>query len=220
MAFVKKTEQVIVKEANIVRLDLPIEGTAPLVIHRFAKKVMLEMLKSQTLALADKPTKKQRAQRVPEQEFVEAQYISEEGWCGIPCSAFRSAMIAACRVCGLVMTQTKMTVFVVADGVDKEDGIPLTRIISEAGPEMVMHPVRLESGVASVAIRPMWKKWNAIVRVSFDADQISATSVVNLLDRAGKQVGIMEGRPFSTNSTGMGWGTFRIVDEALQREAA
>ena len=35
----------------------------------------------------------------------------------------------------------------------------------------------------------------------------------NLIARAGMQVGICEGRPDSSNSTGMGWGTFEISDE-------
>jgi len=34
--------------------------------------------------------------------------------------------------------------------------------------------------------------------------------VTNLLSRVGMQVGIGEGRPFSKNSAGMGWGTFEL----------
>jgi len=35
--------------------------------------------------------------------------------------------------------------------------------------------------------------------------------VTNLLARMGMQVGIGAGRPDSTDSAGMGWGTFRIA---------
>ena len=48
------------------------------------------------------------------------------------------------------------------------------------------------------------------MRVRFDADQFTLTDVANLLMRVGMQVGIGEGRPFSKNSNGMGWGLFDL----------
>jgi hypothetical protein len=64
-------------------------------------------------------------------------------------------------------------------------------------------------------VRAMWDKgWQARLRVRFDSDIISARSVENLLSRAGAQIGVGEGRPDATKSdgSGMGWGTFRIVE--------
>ena len=60
-----------------------------------------------------------------------------------------------------------------------------------------------------------YREWQArhmirSIRVRFDEDQFGAQDVVNLLARAGEQVGIGEGRPFSKSSNGMGFGTFRI----------
>ena len=49
------------------------------------------------------------------------------------------------------------------------------------------------------------------LRLKWDGDQFTPTDVVNLLSRAGQQVGIQEGRPDSKNSAGMGWGTFEVV---------
>jgi hypothetical protein len=60
----------------------------------------------------------------------------------------------------------------------------------------------------------MWREWSAVVGIEFDADMITPESIVNLLDRAGRQVGICEGRPFSKDSCGMGWGTFEVVTNA------
>ena len=57
----------------------------------------------------------------------------------------------------------------------------------------------------------MWREWEAIVNLEYDADMIAERSVVNLLARMGRQVGIGEGRPFSKNSVGQGWGTFVCV---------
>jgi hypothetical protein len=70
--------------------------------------------------------------------------------------------------------------------------------------------VRLESGVASIAFRPMWREWSAVVRLKWDGDQFSKSDVANLLERSGQQVGIGEGRPDSKKSHGMGWGTYTL----------
>ena len=60
--------------------------------------------------------------------------------------------------------------------------------------------------------RPMWRKWGVKLRMEYDADQFTASDVVNLIARAGIQVGIGPGRPFSKMSYGMGYGTFRIAE--------
>jgi len=53
-----------------------------------------------------------------------------------------------------------------------------------------------------------------MVRIRFDQDTFSLQDVVNLLSRAGMQVGIGEGRPASKKSKcGMGWGMFRVKGE-------
>jgi hypothetical protein len=122
-------------------------------------------------------------------------------------------MIDACRTVGIVMTRAKMSVFVVPDGFDEEDGTPLVRIDAKE-PERLESLVRNDNGSADIRVRPMWREWNATVNIEFDADMITAESVVNLLDRAGRQVGICEGRPFSKESCGQGWGTFTVSTEA------
>lgn len=210
MAFQKETGIAVVKQANIMVATFRIKGTAPYVQHRFWKKadLMLDMATSKV----DKKTKKQRDPRDYNKEFISSQHISTAGWNGIPCPAFRSAMIDACRTVGLQMTTSKMAVFVQPDGFDREDGTPLVKLIASK-PERLDAAVRNETGVVDVRVRPMWRKWEADVTVEFDADMISVESVVNLLDRAGRQVGVGEGRPFSKKSVGQGWGTFTVVTD-------
>jgi hypothetical protein len=159
--------------------------------------------------------KKKKEPRNPEEDFENAKHVSEEGWCGIPAAAFRAAMISACRLVGFQMTKAKLSIFVEADGLDRDSRQPLVQIISDDEPEMSEMCVRLESGVASVAIRPLWPRWGCLIRVKFDGDQFTYRDVINLLDRAGQQVGIGEGRPDSKKSTGLGWGTFEVDREAI-----
>ena len=212
MAFGKKDEGVaVIQPANIMRTTLQIEGTAPYVQNRFSKKARDKMMADMSTPKAAKKGKAARDPRNYDADFSGAQHRSVGGWNGIPASAFRAAMIDACRTVGLVMTKAKMAVFVVPDGFDADDGTPLVKIESEAPPERHDSLVRNDNGSADIRIRPMWRRWAANVTLDFDADMITPESVVNLLDRAGRQVGIGEGRPFSKMSVGQGWGTFRVV---------
>lgn len=211
MAFAKKDEGVaVIQPANIVRATLNITGTAPFVQNKFSKKARDKMMLDMSTPKAAKKGKAARDPRNYDSDFEQAQHKTAEGWNGIPCSAFRAAMIDACRTVNMVMTKAKMSVFVIPDGFDVDDGTPLVRIHSPAPPERTESLVRNDNGGADIRIRPMWREWSAEVTVEFDADMITPESVVNLLDRAGRQVGVGEGRPFSKNSVGQGWGTFTV----------
>jgi hypothetical protein len=70
---------------------------------------------------------------------------------------------------------------------------------------------RNATGVVDVRARPMWRRWQLNVRIKYDSDQFTASDVVNLVARAGQQVGIGEGRPFSKSSNGIGFGTFEVA---------
>jgi hypothetical protein len=211
MAFAKKVNEVaIVNEANIQQMTLRIKGTSPLVMNKFSKKAKEEMMWGMATPASEKKSKAARPVRNYDEEFVDAQHISTAGWIGVPCPGIRAAMIDACRTANLVMARTKMAVFIVPDGFDADEGTPLTRLLAPA-PQRHESLVRMANGSANISIRARWFEWEADVTVEFDADMISASSVVNLLNRAGRQVGLLEGRPFSKNSYGQGWGTFTVV---------
>ena len=53
--------------------------------------------------------------------------------------------------------------------------------------------------------------WEAKVTIRWDSEQFSGADIANLLRRVGEQVGLLEGRPDSRQSAGMGWGLFEIV---------
>jgi hypothetical protein len=150
-----------------------------------------------------------RAPRDFDEDYKQAFHVSTEGWYGIPASAFRNAMISACRLVGFQMTKAKLAVFIEADGIDKIDGMPLVKI--KGKPEHVEHYVRNETGVVDIRVRAMWREWSAILVVRYDADMFSLTDIANLLARVGLQVGVGEGRPDGKKSAGMGWGMFKII---------
>lgn len=207
MAIKKETGAFVIQAPNFQTLEVMIEGTAPLMIHRFSMKMRNQIQEKQT---AKDQVSRKRAPKDYAAEFNGARYIAKQGWDGFYAGSIRNAMIGAARfVDGLQMTRAKGFIFVEPDGFDKADGTPLVKIIGSK-PVHDTRPVRLESGVADLRNRPRWDAWSAKLRIKFDADHISANDVVNLLARAGSQVGICEGRPGAPNSYGIGFGTFAV----------
>ena len=202
------SETTIIKAPDIRCVAFNIRGTAPYVQARFSGKAMQAMMSKMAAGSAAKG-KKVRDARNFDDDYRQAMHVSPEGWHGIPASAFRQAMISACRLVNFKMTLAKLSVFVMADGFDAVDGIPLIKL--EGQPERIDMAVRNQTGVADIRIRPMWREWSAQVKVRYDADQFTASDVANLMNRVGQQVGIGEGRPDSRESAGLGWGTFELV---------
>lgn len=201
-------EIVRIEKPKIVRMDIVIKGISPYVQHKFSEKAR-KMMEERQRAGSQANKNRKREPKDFEQVYRDAMHVSREGWKGIPAPAFRNAMISACRLVGFKMTLAKLSVFVEADGFDADDGTPLVKIKGE--PRIHEATARNESGVADIRWRPMWEDWSASVTVSYDEAQFSATDVVNLMARAGLQVGIGEGRPDSPNSNGLGWGRWEVV---------
>lgn len=205
----KVEETIHIAPPNIQKGEVWIKGTAPLVMHKFSDKAKNMMREKQAAGTTANTKKGNRAAKDFNALFEGARHRSFEGWDGIPAAAFRNACIDACRLVNYKMTMAKMSVVVEADGFDATEGTPLVKIIG-GEPRQLESMVRLATGVCDIAVRPQWLDWGARIRFKYDADQFTANDVVNLIARAGMQVGVCEGRPFSKNSNGMGWGTFEI----------
>jgi hypothetical protein len=187
--------------------EFKIVGTAPYIQLRFSEKAINAMReKHEAGSQANK--KKAKEARDFNQDFIQAQHRSDDEWNGIPAAAFRNGMISACRLVGFKMTLAKLSVFVLPDGFDKVDGVPLIKI--KGKPESHIMHARNATGVCDLRVRAKFWPWSAVVRIQYDADQFTATDAANLMTRVGTQVGIGEGRPDSKMSAGMGWGTFKL----------
>ncbi len=209
MAKAKATEPTRISPPNFQIIKVDIEGTAPLLQARFSAKAMQAMMAKMEAGPTAKKGKKKDA-RDFDDDFRQAMHISSDGWYGLPASALRNACIDVCRMVGFKMTHAKMSIFVMADGNDVIDGAPLIKL-DVGDPERVDMAVRNATGVADIRVRPMWREWRLHPMIKYDADQFTAEDVVNLIARAGEQIGLGEGRPYSKSSNGMGYGTFRIV---------
>ena len=202
-----KIQAVQIPPPNWQVAEFRIVGVSPLVQNAFPAKAR-EMIHAKQAAGSQAKKGSKREPKDFDLCYQQAMHKSREGWHGIPAASFRKAMISACRTVGFKMTLAKLALFVVSDGFDAQDAMPLVKI-TDGEPHYVEHYVRNETGVVDLRARPMWDSWAATLRIRFDADLFSLADVANLLLRAGVG-GVGEGRNDSKNSAGMGWGEFEV----------
>lgn len=208
--FNNSIREVQIKAPNFQTAVFDIKGTAPLVIKRFSDKQ--GFIDTYTNGKKKGASKKVHAAVNLDDVFNRSRYISKEGWDGFHASSIRCGMIRVCSLVDFKMTLAKMSVFVKADGVDKvENQIPLVRIYGEAIRQDDVG--RLPNGASCLITRAAYHDWSAKLNIRWDADQFSLSDITHLLMRVGIQCGIGEGRPFSKESAGMGWGTFEIINK-------
>jgi hypothetical protein len=202
-------KEVIIEAPKFEVVKVTIVGDTKLVLHKFSQKAREQIKAKQMLGSVAKKGMK-REPKDFDALYQGALYKAKEGWYGFPATSIRKAMVSACKLVGFHMTKGKLGVFVEADGFDESSGTPLIKI-TKGQPYKHEDYVRLETGVCDICARPMWDEgWEAVVRIRYDADMFSREDVMNLLLRAGMQVGVGEGRPDSKDSCGCGWGTFQI----------
>lgn len=207
-------EQVVIKPMNRVQVTVKITGTAPYLQNRFSSANRDKMLAKQLEGSSQAKTRRAKPPKDLDALYRGSMHISQEGWHGIPATALRNAMIEACRLAEFEMVRAKMCIFIVADGLDAENLEPLVRL--EGKPQQHIERVKIGMNQTDIAVRAIFPKWSANVTVEFDADVFRPVDVLNLLARAGWQVGIGAGRPLSKTSGGTGKGTFKLEGDAFQ----
>lgn len=222
MAFGKKAvgnDAVIINPPKFELVRVPILGTSNYVCNAFSEEAAEMMKADQMRGQVDKPARSKKPPKDFDKGYLGSMHVSADGWHGIPVTAFRQALVRAASLVGIEMTKAKMCVFVECDGF-QNDGQGLVRIV-KGEPTRLDAPVRNDNGAIDIRARARFAPgWEAVVSLKYDAEFLSKSSVINLLERAGTQVGVGAGRPFSTKSAGMGWGTFKVISDADRAEAA
>jgi hypothetical protein len=190
-----KDEHITVRPLRMASIELRVEGTSPLVMHKWSEKAKAQMRRKHA---GDKS--KNRAVRDPEMECEAATYRLSDERVGIPAVAFKKAMITATdQGLGLPKTLVRKGLFIHADESD-------LIAIETPGAKMREDVVRVGMGATDLRYRPEFREWGATLRLDFDQDLLTAEAVVNLLNRAGFGVGIGENRP----EKGGDWGRFAV----------
>lgn len=177
----KKAESAIVlPELKIRDASITLQGTTPLIVHRFAEKARKEMLDKQMgVAKVKKDFKN------PEQDYLDSLYLLPDGTPGFPAVAFKAAAVSAANDAGIQKVLARRAFHIV--------GAELLPIVGEH--RMREDMVRIGMGTADVRHRAEFPEWAVIVPVKYNASIISLEQLVNLFNIAGFGVGIGEWRP-------------------------
>lgn len=192
-----------------MEIALKIQGETSLIMHKWSKKAMQEMLDAQ---MGKK--KKVREMRDPDRDMWESIYhfnAEQEAHLGhragnrygFPAVAFKNAMVTAVTsVSQMTKVQARQCFYIVSDFGDLVEihGVPYART----------DMVRVGMGAADLRFRGEFPDWYANLRIRFNADVISMESLLHLLNLAGFGVGIGEWR---SEKDGI-YGAFRVDESA------
>jgi hypothetical protein len=182
-------------------LHIPIVGITPLITNNWSAKAKQQMLDSQQgKAKAKKPPKN------PEEDFRASLYVHEDGWYGMPSTAFKSAIADAARFFdkSITITSLKRSLFIEGEGAEQ-----LVRI-EGAEPTMRQDMVRNASGVADIRFRAQFDPWRAVLAVTYPTSMYTPGTVVALVDAAGNN-GVGEWRPSAQKNNGGTYGRWKVA---------
>ncbi len=205
----KETVRIHVEPIQTQEFILRIVGIAQLVVHKWGEKPIRDIEAKQRAGNTAKGRSKQREKRDPKAEYEASRYKMSKGKDGFPsCGIKASIVTAGQRFHKIDKVFLRGAFWVEGD---------LTPI--NAKPVMERHTVRL-SGInrsMDLRYRPVYKNWSMDIRISYDPDLIDPETIVNLANRAGRSVGIGEGRPEKCT---LQWGMFKVDLKKSGRKGA
>jgi hypothetical protein len=212
MVAAKKTKQpepggtavpIFIERLSQHTMDVKIVGTAPLIPHQWAEKSIRQMREKQFQTEKLKP---RREAKNPEEEAHAATYWCEDGRPGMPATAFKAAMVGACRLFeSLPMVQAKVLFYVEAGDPGGLVPIDCERI------KMREDLPRNANGSVDLRYRNQLEKWSATLTIRYVASRISQASILALVDAAGTG-GVGDWRPSAPKSATGFFGTWELFE--------
>lgn len=187
---------------KVESLVVHIRGISPMIQHKWSERAIGAIRDKH----AGKKTKNRQVRYVDDEGQASA-YVTASGEYGVPAGAFKKCLInAAHKDLGIEKTLVKKSIFIKCN--DKNNVIPFTtfgeRLIRE-------DPVRVGMGSADLHYRMEFRDWEIDVPIDFDGELLQAETIVNLMNRAGFGVGLMEWRPIN----GGEYGRFEVEEEKV-----
>lgn len=192
-----KKATVELKEFKLKQVVIPIKGISPLIVHNFDQKITIEMEAKQQ---GKSKTEKHKI-RVPEDDFEGAKHKSPLGWDGFPAGGFKKAIVRGAKMIGMVMKDTQMGFFVVADCQETQ----LVKINGDC--RMRKDMVRVGMGSADIRYRPEYLNWNTNLTIEYNEGLVSLDQIFQAIAAAGYGCGVGDWRP----EKGGGFGRFELV---------
>lgn len=181
-------------------IEVQVIGLTPIIPHRWSEKAKA-LMPGHPNAETGRMTKK--GVRKPEEEAEACVYRLEDGRPGMPATAFKAAMVSACRFFERPsMVEAKLLLHIKGEGEEQ-------LVAFEGDPHLREDTPRNANGSADLRYRYSFYPWSARLVIRFTPSSISPASVIALVDAAGR-VGVGDWRPGAPKSATGTFGTFRV----------
>ncbi len=213
----KKDVGIELPKLDIRLMEVTVIGDSPLIVHAWSEKAKREMLDKQL-----KKAKGAKEAKDPRADFEASLYRLGDGY-GFPSVGFKSAAVTAgTSVAGLTKIAARQAFHILGEDVDVKGAFEGTKArhnlvrINGGDPQMREDMVRVGMGTADIRYRGEFTDWWAKLLVRYNANVLSESQILNLLNVAGFAVGVGEWRPEKDGSSGM----FHVATEQELKEAA
>jgi hypothetical protein len=191
------------KPIDVRIFNLRLEGTSPLIVHKFSEKSKKAIEDKQ-----QKKAKEAKSAREPKAEYLASFYVmpgstagADDARYGFPAAGFKNAAVDACSfIDGVTKVQARGSFHVIG----AEAGLIE---IKHAGVAMREDTVRIGMGALDLRYRPEFSDWKCELAIHYNAAVITPEQIVNLFNVAGFAIGVGEWRPQRDGSNGM----FRVA---------
>ncbi len=202
---VKKESGIEIPKLDIRMMEVTIVGDSPIIVHAWSEKAKREMLQKQM-----KVAKSAKEAKDPVADYESSLYRLADGGYGFPSVGFKAAAVTACTsVAGVTKVAARQAFHIIGEEVDVKgafDGskarVSLVRIEGGA-PAMREDMVRVGMGTADLRYRGEFTDWHAKVLVKYNANVLSESQILNIINVAGFAVGVGEWRPERDGMSGM-----------------
>lgn len=184
------------------RAVIRIIGRTPLIIHKWSEKA-----KKMMPGHPEKSSVKVKKEVRQPKEEAEACLYRLGKTIGMPATAFKAALVGACRLFEApTMVEAKQLLFVEGEGPEQLVEIHFKN------KELREDTPRISQGKADLRYRYYLMDWWAELAVRFIPDLISLESVISIADAAGRG-GVGDWRPSSPKSCTGTYGTWGVDDK-------
>lgn len=190
----KQKQEVTVNPIQLGLMNVSIKGISPLLMHKFSDKNKEAMLDKQ------QGKSKEKTNRDIKAEVEDSIYKTASGQVCFPSIAFWKAMIeSAPYLQGMDKKLVKGAVKII-------EPMAILKFKKKSVNEAIC---RLSSGVRMIRFRPQFDSWTTEFTIKYNASQINAGQIINLIKLAGFHIGVGDWRPQCSGA----YGQFTIGDK-------
>jgi len=181
------------------RATFEIRGTSPLLMNKQSDESMDEITKKQVDPKGAKVKINTQPRRIIPDEIVMGHVRQTHDRCvGFASDGFLGSLISAAQSMGY--TRKDGAGFSVVS--EYADVVPIAFDDVEIRKDRVVHRTGPGGGTVDNAFRPAFHGWSCLLTLDFDKERVNPKDIVNLINRAGQDIGVGSWRPYNKSATG------------------